>query len=224
MLRNFLLPTFAFFLSLACQQQKASEGKTSNPIDTVDQTDEPVSQVILFFGNSLTAGYGLDTLEAFPELIGNRLDSMSLDYKVVNAGLSGETSASGRNRIDWVLQQEVSILVLELGANDGLRGIDPAETKENLGAIIDIFREKNPSGQVLLAGMEVPPNMGPDYAAKFRIVFKDVAAEYDIALIPFLLEGVGGEEQLNQADGIHPTGEGHRILADNVWAVLSDML
>ena len=166
----------------------------------------------------------MDSLEAFPELIGKRLDSLNLNYRIINAGLSGETTASGRNRIDWVLQQDVRILVLELGANDGLRGIDPSETKENLGAIIDIFHKRNPQGKVLLAGMEVPPNMGPDYAAKFRVIFKDLAAEYDIALIPFLLEGVGGEEDLNQADGIHPTGAGHKILAENVWSLLSEML
>ncbi|MGI9543747.1 MAG: arylesterase [Cyclobacteriaceae bacterium] len=224
MLRQSIFPAIALCLLLACQQQKTIGGETISLADTLDQKDETASSIILFFGNSLTAGYGLDSLEAFPELIGRRLDSLSLNYKVVNAGLSGETTASGRNRIDWVLQQEVSILVLELGANDGLRGIDPSETKENLGAIIDIFHEKNPKGKVLLAGMEVPPNMGPDYAAKFRVIFKDLAVEYDIALVPFLLKGVGGEEKLNQADGIHPTGEGHQILADNVWLVLHDML
>ncbi|AKD04687.1 arylesterase [Pontibacter korlensis] len=187
---------------------------------------EAETKTILFFGNSLTAGYGLDDPGlAFPALIQQRIDSLDLPYRAINAGLSGETTAGGKNRIDWLLnKQPVDVFVLELGANDGLRGIDPEETYSNLKTIIEKVRAKNPKVEIVLAGMQVPPSMGQEYSQKFREVFTRVAEEENVALIPFLLEGVGGEPKLNQADGVHPTEEGQKILAKNVWQVLEPIL
>lgn len=179
---------------------------------------------IVFFGNSLSAGYGLDPTEAFPAVIQEKIDSLKLPYKVVNAGLSGETTAGGKGRIDWLLQQPVDIFVLELGGNDGLRGIPVSETGKNLQEIIDRVKAKYPQAKIILAGMQVPPNMGSKYAGEFRAVFKSLADKNNASLVPFLLEGVGGNPELNQADGIHPTAKGARIVADNVWQVLQGML
>ena len=183
------------------------------------------TKTILFFGNSLTAGYGLeDPSQAFPGLIQDKIDSLRLPYKVVNAGVSGETSAGGNSRIDWILKQPVDVFVLELGANDGLRGIPSAETKANLQSILDKVKAKYPSAKLLLAGMMVPPNMGEKYAAGFRAIYPELAKENNIALVPFLLEGVGGVARLNQGDGIHPTNEGHRMMAETTWQELSKLL
>ncbi|QNF35760.1 arylesterase [Adhaeribacter swui] len=179
---------------------------------------------ILFFGNSLTAGYGLQPSEAFPALIQKKIDSLNLPYKVINAGLSGETSAGGKSRIDWLLKQPVDVFVLELGANDGLRGIPPQSTKDNLQAIIDKVKAKYPEVKIVLAGMEIPPSMGGAYAAQFRVVFRQLAEKNNIAFIPFLLEGVAGERSLNQGDGVHPTAKGQEILAKNTWEVLKEVL
>lgn len=179
---------------------------------------------ILFFGDSITAGYGIDKREAYPALIQQKIDSLGWDYKAVNGGLSGETSSGGLRRIDWMLRQPVSVLVLELGGNDGLRGIDPAVTKSNLQKIIDKVRAKYPDAAIVLAGMRVPPNLGQDYTAAFREIYPALAEQNDVALIPFLLEGVGGDEALNQSDGIHPTAEGHKVVARNVWEVLEPIL
>jgi acyl-CoA thioesterase I len=182
------------------------------------------AKTIVFFGNSLTAGYGVDPSEAFPALVQEKIDSLELPYKVINAGLSGETTAGGKSRIDWILRQPVDIFVLELGGNDGLRGIPIAETSKNLQAIIDRVREKYPNVKIILAGMQVPPNMGRTYATSFRVVFQQLAANNHVDLIPFLLENVGGIGHLNQADGIHPNPEGHKIVAGNVWKVLQGLL
>jgi acyl-CoA thioesterase-1 len=179
---------------------------------------------IVFFGNSLTAGYGLDPTEAFPSVIQGMIDSLQLPYKVVNAGLSGETTAGGKGRIDWLLQQPVDIFVLELGGNDGLRGIPVSETGKNLQEIIDRVKAKYPNAKIMLAGMQVPPNMGSKYAGEFRAVFKTLADKNNVPLVPFLLEGVGGVPELNQADGIHPTAKGAVIVAENVWKVLKGLL
>ena len=188
-------------------------------------TEVPVKeQNILFFGTSLTAGYGLDQNEAYPALIQEKIDSLNLSYKVINGGLSGETSAAGKSRIDWLLKQPVAVFVLELGANDGLRGIPVAETTANLQAIIDKVRKKYPQVKLVLTGMQVPPNMGQKYAADFREMFKKLAEKNNMVYVPFLLEGVGGIPQLNQDDGIHPTAEGQKILAKNVWAELKDVI
>ncbi len=194
--------------------------------NTEEENKEGEEKVILFFGNSLTAGYGLDDpSKSFPGLIQQKIDSAGYNYKTVNAGLSGETTAGGKNRIGWVLErQPVDIFVLELGANDGLRGVDPAETKRNLKEIIRKVREANPEVEIVLAGMMVPPSMGSAYANNFVKVFPEVAKEENVALIPFLLENVAGERALNQNDGIHPTAEGQRIVAENVWEVLKEVI
>lgn len=180
--------------------------------------------VILFLGNSLTAGYGLTPEEAFPALIQAKLDTAGYHFHVVNAGISGETSAGGVRRIGWLLQNPVAILVLELGANDALRGQDLRATRTNLQTIIDHTRGHDPATKIIIAGMQAPPNLGTSYTGEFRQLFIDLARENDAALIPFLLEGVGGIPALNQADGIHPTAEGHRIIAENVWQVLTTVL
>ena len=153
-----------------------------------------------------------------------RIDSLGLDYKVVNAGVSGETTSGGNSRIDWLLKQPLDIFVLELGGNDGLRGIPVSETKKNLQAILDKVKAKYPDAKRVLAGMQIPPNMGQKYATEFKEVYADIAKKNDVTLIPFLLEGVGGESKLNQTDGIHPTAEGHKILAENVWVRIKDLL
>ena len=179
---------------------------------------------LLFFGNSLTAGYGVEPEQAFPALIGQKIDSLGLPYEVVNAGLSGETTAGGRSRVGWILRQPVDVFVLELGGNDGLRGLPLAATRANLQGIIDTVRRRRPGTQIVLAGMQIPPNLGPQYARDFQAIYQDLAAKNNLVLIPFLLEGVGGDRRLNQPDGIHPTPEGHRILARNVWAVLQPLV
>ncbi len=184
----------------------------------------PQQKVILFFGDSLTAGYGLSTEVAFPALVEESLNKKGMDCKVINAGLSGETSAGGLSRIDWVLRQPIDIFVLELGANDGLRGLPLDETKKNLQKIIDKVKAKNPDVKIVVAGMMVPPNMGPDYSAEFQKVFPVIAKKNDATLIPFLLKDVGGIEKLNQPDGIHPNVEGHRIVAKNVEEVIEKLL
>nr|WP_255709964.1 arylesterase [Pontibacter harenae] len=181
-------------------------------------------KTIVFFGNSLTAGYGLEPDQAFPALIQQRIDSLDLPYKVVNAGVSGETSAGGKSRIDWLLRQPIDVFVLELGANDGLRGIDPSSTYTNLAAIIDKVKDKYPDAEIVLAGMQMPPSMGQQYTEEFKQVYSRLAEEKDAKLIPFLLEGVGGVPKLNQSDGVHPTEEGQKILANNVWQVLEPIV
>lgn len=216
---------FAIVLFLSCGDQKQEQEKPAEEKENKEQSNEEgKTKTILFFGDSLTAGMGLDPNEAFPAVIQARLDSLGFKYNVVNAGLSGETTASGKNRVDWVLNQEVDIFVLELGANDGLRGISPEETRKNLQEIIDHVLKKYPDSQIILAGMQIPPNMGPEYTAAFRSIFPDLAEKNEVKLIPFLLEEVAGNLKLNQEDGIHPTAEGHRILAENVWNVLQPML
>ena len=149
---------------------------------------------------------------------------MNMPYKVVNAGVSGETSSGGRSRIDWILKQEVDIFVLELGGNDGLRGIPITETKKNLQTIIDKVKGKYPDAKIIITGMQIPPNMGKKYTTEFRSMYPDLAKQNNISIVPFILEGVGGNAELNLSDGIHPTAEGHRILANNVWNVLKGLL
>ena len=179
---------------------------------------------LLFFGNSLTAGYGVEPEQAFPALVGHKIDSLKLGYEVINAGLSGETTAGGRSRVGWILRQPVDVFVLELGGNDGLRGLPLSATRENLQGIIDTVRHRSPRAQIVLAGMQIPPNMGQAYAKDFKALYQEIAAKNHLALIPFLLAGVGGDRTLNQADGIHPTPTGHRIVARTVWAVLQPLL
>lgn len=226
------LLTFCYFLILlftfSCGEsttKKESKQVTTEIQQEINSDSAASEKVILFFGNSLTAGMGLDPNEAFPSVIKQRLDSLNLPYTVVNAGLSGETTAAGKNRINWVLNQKVDVFVLELGANDGLRGIPLEETRNNLQAIIDKVRSKNPETKIVLAGMQIPPNMGLEYTSEFRKIFPELAAKNQAALIPFLLEDVAGIPSLNQADGIHPTVEGQKIVAyQNVWPVLKPLL
>ena len=188
------------------------------------ETPENVRPRIVFFGNSITAGYQLDPTDAFPNLIQHRIDSLNMSYECINAGLSGETTAGGVERIDWILKAPVDVFVLELGANDGLRGLPLTETEANLHKIIDKVRASNDQVKILLLGMEVPPNMGDDYAGEFRSVFKRVAESAEVAFLPFLLQGVAGDKELNLPDGIHPTEQGHKMVMENVWAVLKTML
>jgi acyl-CoA thioesterase-1 len=189
------------------------------------RADEP-KHTVLFFGDSLTAGYGLDnpSEEAYPALIQKKLDAEHLPWRAVNAGLSGETSAGGLRRIDWVLRQPIDIFFLALGANDGLRGTDPAVTRENLNAIIARVRARYPHTKIVVAGMEMPPTMGDNYARRYRAVFADVAREAEATLLPFLLLGVAGRADLNQGDAVHPTAAGHRVIADTVWKTLQPLL
>ena len=227
--RNFFLffacPLFFLFSSCGENAKKTDENLNEGVTETTTEEETAEDEkIILFFGNSLTAGMGLTQKEAFPALIQKKLDSLALPYQVVNAGLSGETTASGRNRLDWVLNQEVDVFVLELGANDGLRGIPLQETHENLQAIINNVREKNPETEIVLAGMQIPPNMGQEYTSGFREIFPELAERNDVELIPFLLKDVAGIPALNQNDGIHPTAEGHEIVADNVWEVLQPVV
>ncbi len=179
---------------------------------------------ILFLGDSLTAGLGVAETEAYPALIEQKVKEKNLPFTVINAGISGDTTAGGLARLDWVLQKKIDVLVLALGANDGLRGLPMAQTKANLQSIIDRVKTKNREVKIVIVGMQIPPNMGGDYGAAFRAVFPDLARANQTALVPFLLEGVGGNDGLNQADHIHPTAAGHRILADNVWRVLEPLL
>jgi acyl-CoA thioesterase-1 len=183
-------------------------------------------KTIICFGDSLTAGYGLDDpgTEAYPALLQKKIEDAHLPYRVINAGLSGETSAGGLRRVDWILRQRADIFLLALGANDGLRGIEPAVTRENLQKTIDRVRAKNPQAKILLAGMMMPASMGEGYAREFSSIFSELAKINQVRLLPFLLEGVGGHAELNQADRMHPTAEGHVIVAETVWKSLQPLL
>jgi len=218
---------FVVVLLVACggankEKKTLDEAENSEVNNTIESTDK--IRRILFFGNSLTAGMGLEPAMAFPGVIQGYLDSLQLNYTVINAGLSGETTASGENRVSWLLNQKIDIFVLELGANDGLRGIPLHETRENLQAIIDAVKAKNPDTLIILAGMQIPPNMGPTYTADFKRIFPELAAKNNTSLIPFLLEDVAGNPDLNQEDGIHPTEEGQIIVANNVWKILESLV
>jgi acyl-CoA thioesterase-1 len=177
---------------------------------------------VVVLGDSLTAGLGLSATDAYPALLQRKVDAASLDFDVINAGVSGDTSAGGVRRLDWVLQGDVRVLVVALGANDGLRGLPVPELKRNLKAIVSTARERGIA--VLLAGMEAPPNAGPEYAAAFRQAYHDVAREEGVPLVPFLLEGVAGHSHLNQSDGIHPNAEGTRMVADTLWPALAPLV
>jgi acyl-CoA thioesterase I len=190
--------------------------------DTLKKT-EPRLKTVLFFGNSLTAGYGLEPSQSFPSLIQQRFDSLQLPYKVINAGVSGETTSGGIGRIDWILKQHVDVFVLELGGNDGLRGIPLSVTKKNLQTIINEVKVKYPEAAIVLAGMQIPPNIGQDYTGEFRKIYPELAEKNHIYLIPFLLKGVGGNPALNQHDEIHPNERGEKIVAENVWNVLKNI-
>ncbi len=185
---------------------------------------EGEGKTILILGDSLTAGYGLDPAQAYPAVLEEKIRDTGLEWQVVNAGVSGDTSAGGLRRIGWLLRRNVDILVLELGANDGLRGIQLDVTKGNLQQVIDRTRKAHPGVEIVIVGMMVPPNLGPDYSTQFRELFVELAEENQAELVPFLLEGVAGRPELNLPDGIHPTAEGHRIIADTVWKTLLPLL
>src|SRR5687768_6548534 len=181
----------------------------------VARASEPATKTILFFGDSLTAGFGLEepTAEAYPALIQKKIDEARLPWRVVNAGLSGETTSGGLRRVDWILRQPFDIFVLALGANDGLRGVPPEVSRQNLVQILERVRAKNPAAMLVIAGMQMPREMGAAFTMAFGKIFPNVAQKFDATLVPFLLDGVGGRPELNQGDQIHPTSEGHAVVA-----------
>jgi acyl-CoA thioesterase-1 len=182
------------------------------------------SPTVLVFGDSLAAGYGIEPEEAFPALLQKKIESQGWNFTVQNAGVSGDTSAGGVRRINWTLKKIPTVMILELGGNDGLRGLPLSQTRTNLQKIVDVARRKNPQLKIIVAGMKMPPNLGADYSEEFEKIFPELAQINKAALVPFLLEGVGGVERLNQADRIHPTPEGHARVAENVWRVLKPIL
>lgn len=204
--------------------EPAPSTKPSDSVVTsVDTTDAGLRVLVL--GNSIAAGAGVSSQEAFPALLQNKIDSLGWNVRVQNAGVSGETSSGGRQRIGWLLQDSVDVLVLELGGNDGLRGIDPGITRKNLRGIIDTTLATYPEARVLLAGMQIPPNLGQEYTQQFRRVYPTVAEAYDrVTLIPFILDDIAGVDSLMQDDGIHPTAAGHRLVAQKVWTDLRPLL
>jgi len=212
----FLLAAWLTSCSASTEKKQAEEGN-----QVVATT---ANKTILFFGNSLTAGYGIDPEESFAGRIQTRLDSLKKEFRVINGGLSGETTAGGLSRLDWFLEEEPYLFVLELGGNDGLRGIALTETKKNLLAIVDKVQAKYPNTKIILAGMQIPPNMGKEYTEEFKAIYPAVAKEKNIELIPFLLEGVASNPDLNLPDGIHPTAEGHRLVMETLWPYISKAL
>ncbi|MEM6378316.1 MAG: arylesterase [Bacteroidota bacterium] len=213
-------------LGISCQnsstEQKTEEQVIQQP--SSPETGKDTRKTLMFFGNSLTAGYGLDEDQSFPSLIQQRIDSLELNWKVVNAGYSGETSAGGLQRVDWMLKQPVDIFVLELGGNDALRGLPVPELQKNLQAIMDKVFAAYPEAQVVIAAMEAPPNMGPDYTNGFRQVYKTLAIPKNVTYLPFLLDKVGGIPELNLPVGIHPNVKGAQIVAENIWRTLETLL
>lgn len=202
----------------------ATSRDTSPPARSTTPSDS-ASIRALVLGNSIAAGSGVDSDEAFPARLQQKVDSLGWSVEIVNAGVSGETTAGGLRRINWMLREPIDVLVLELGGNDGLRGTDLSSTRQNLQAIIDSTTTKYPDARILLAGMQLPPNLGQDYTERFREMYPALARKNDnVTLIPFILEGVGGVDSLMQSDGIHPNAAGHRIVAENVWAELRPVL
>ncbi len=215
-----LLGSLAF---IGCQSEPKNNPGTTPDTSPVS-TAPVVRKNLVFFGNSLTAAYQLSPEQGFVAIIQRRIDSLQLPYRCVNAGISGETTADGKSRIGWVLQQPMDIFVLELGANDALRGLPIAQTKTNLQAIADSVHLRYPDCRIIVAGMLAPPNLGGTYTHAFRTMYRDLAQRNNAALVPFLLENVGGIAMLNLADGIHPNPAGQKIVAENVWQVLYPFL
>jgi acyl-CoA thioesterase-1 len=207
-----------------CQNEPAKTNANATPEQTAPKPAATGKKAIVFFGNSLTAAYQLSIEQGFPALIQKKIDSLGLAYICVNAGLSGETTADGVNRIDWVLQQPMDIFVLELGANDALRGLPISESIKNLQTILDKVKAARPNCKIVIAGMLAPPNLGATYTNAFRNMFSDLAKKNNALLIPFLLDGVGGIPSLNLEDGIHPNVTGQKIVAETVWKVLRTAL
>ena len=208
----------------ACGNEPAPAPAATIPAAASKPAADPAAAKprVVFLGDSLTAGLGLPTEQSYPSLIGKRLKEKGYDYAIVNAGVSGDTSAGGLRRLDWSLQGDVRALVLALGANDGLRGLPPDEMKKNLAAVLDRAKARNIP--VVLAGMEAPPNFGPDYTREFRAVYTDLADQYDVRFVPFMLLGVAGNPSLNQGDGIHPNARGAEMVAELVWKELEPAL
>jgi acyl-CoA thioesterase-1 len=224
--QHYLLAGLCAWLALACgapppETPLVAEGSAPGAASQESEANRPV---VLFVGTSLTAGYGLPSEQAFPALLQRRVDEASLGYRVVNAGVSGDTSAGGLRRMEWLLEMPVAVLVLELGANDMLRGLQVEAMRDNLRAILDLSRDAYPDAHLAIAGMRAAPNLGARYGTEFEAVFPEIALQYQATLIPFLLEGVAADPRLNQPDGIHPTAEGHEIVAINVWQVLEPLL
>lgn len=204
---------------LGCEQSiREPRETTTPPIATADRPS------VVFLGTSLTAGLGIEPEQAYPALIQEKIDSAGLGYQVINAGVSGETSAGARRRVDWLLREPVAVLVLETGANDGLRGLSPDSLRANIQAVFDRAKATSPPPKLVLVGMRVPPNYGRAYTQAFQAVYPELARENNAELVPFLLDGIGGVARLNQADGIHPTAEGQRVMAETVWRVLGPVL
>ncbi|MBO6577403.1 MAG: arylesterase [Rhodothermales bacterium] len=232
MKKSLLYPLLAVvvLLTAACGSQAGEnappEGSAASPTPTprAQVAENSSGPRVLFFGDSITAGFGLREDQAFPALLDNRLDSLGIEAELVNAGLSGETTAAGLRRIDWVLQNHVDVLVLGLGGNDALRGVDLSSTRENLQGIVDKTRASNPEAVVVVAGMMIPPNFGPDYAREFAELFPELAQNNDAILIPFILDGVGGFDEYMLPDQIHPNEAGHRKVADLVEPYLLEAL
>ncbi len=225
-IKSLISAVFVVFLLASCNNSSPQQNSQA-PSDSTSQDTAKTesSKRILFFGNSLTAGLGLDDQsEAFPALIQAKIDSLGLDYTCINAGLSGETSAGGKDRIDWLLKDKIDVFVLELGANDGLRGISPDATYQNLNEIVNKVKKAYPDCKLVLTGMMVPPSMGDQYFKDFAAIFPKLAKEQNMTLVPFLLDKVAGIQSLNQGDGVHPTKEGQQILAENVWTHLKTIL
>jgi acyl-CoA thioesterase-1 len=203
-------------------RNRAADRKAAAAPDSAPPAAE--AGTVLFLGTSLTAGLGLPPEEAYPALVQQKIDSAGLPFHVINAGVSGETSAGALRRVDWLLRQPFDVLVLETGANDMLRGFDLDSTEANIRGIVRRVRALHPDVPIVLAGMLAPPNLGADYARRFGEIYPRVAEEEKLVLIPFLLQGVAGVPSLNQGDGIHPNRQGARIVAENVWKVLEPVL
>lgn len=234
---RFLLSAVLMLSLLACGTPSDRDMTSAVPQDSImrhetqpevpeaeEAQPSPETLRIVFLGDSITAGYGLNMEPAFPAVVGMQLTDAGYTVTIIDAGVSGDTSTGGLNRVDWLLQERVDILVLELGGNDGLRGIDLSLTKSNLGAIIDKTRQAWSDAEIVLVGMEVPPNLGHEYTSQFAAMYPEVAESHDAKLIPFIGEGFGAITHLLQNDGIHPTGEGHRIIAEKVLEVLQPMV
>ncbi len=222
-----------FLIFMACDNEEKAPEKASERVEQKEATNSATTdqsirtdktKTILFYGNSLSAGLGVSSEECFAGLIEKRIDSLGLPYKIINAGESGRTTAGGASRVNWILRQPIDIFILELGGNDGLRGIKPADSYKNLQSIIDETKGKYPDVKIIIAGMMAPPNMGASFTSEFRAMFPKLAKENEAMLIPFLLEGVGGIPTLNLPDGIHPNPKGHKIVAENIWSVLEKTL
>lgn len=220
--RNLFWPQRLLIGCVLFSALSVTPGGSASEQSATQKTSEP--RVIVVLGDSLTAGYGLDRAQAYPTLLQQRINAAGWNFTVFNAGQSGDTTAGGLRRIDWLLQRRIDVLILALGANDGLRGIDLNVTKSNLQTMIDRAKGKYPNIRIVLAGMAMPPNMGKDYVSRFQAVYSELAETNQVSLIPFLLEGVAGRPDSNQDDMMHPTAEGQKVVADNVWRVLQPLL